>query len=113
MTVANPIIIPCYASAAARDADYFAPFAGAVVSRTDLKTLEIYDGDLHVWNDLTFESEFSSVTANITVLQAQVAVLQAQVEALQEAVMDAKATAVNAQMGVDTVTQTVSQMTKP
>ena len=101
--MANPIIIPCYASAAARDADYTDPFPGAVVSRTDLKTLEIYDGNLQVWNDLTFESEFSGVTTDITALQNRVSVLEQQVSDLQLAVDNAQTMANNAMAAVNSI----------
>lgn len=111
--MANPIIIPCYASAAARDADYTAPFAGAVVSRTDLKTLEIYDGDAQVWNDLTFEAEFGPVNANIATLQSQVAILQAQVVSLQQLVRNAQNTAADAMAAINQVNATVDAMIKP
>lgn len=111
--MANPIIIPCYASAAARDADYTAPFAGAVVSRTDLKTLEIYDGVGQVWNDLTFQSQFTPINASITTLQSQVATLQAQVTALQQLVRNAQNTAANAMAALNQLNAIVSGMTKP
>lgn len=111
--MANPIIIPCCASAAERDAFYPAPFAGAVVSRTDLKTLEIYDGVGHTWNDLTFESEFTPINASITILQAQVATLQAQVASLQQLVRNAQNTAANAMAAMNQLNGIVAGMTKP
>jgi hypothetical protein len=111
--MANPRILPTYASASARDADYTAPFNGAVVSRSDLKTLEIYDGDALAWKDLSFEVEFGPVISNITTLQAQVATLQSQVALLRELVSNAQNTAANAMAALNQLNGIVSGMTKP